>query len=147
MLCSFMFSLCIKPRDVTFTPLMFYTLSSWSCSIFIFIAQLFCLSHSPGPCPLLSPLVRESLIWALVAVQMALCWCFTMGLRSMCLMPRTHTKLLHSSCPMALFVVYLHRYSINRHHCSCVNTYLCTGLRGSCKTTDTMQRQPGHFKL
>lgn len=65
---------------------------------FFVITHLLSLSHSPGPCVSLPPLpcsvppVRESLISALVAVQMALCWCFTMGLRSVCLMPSTHSN-------------------------------------------------------
>lgn len=57
-----------------------------------FISDLFNTLQVPLWAPPLGPPVCESLISALVAVQMALCWCFTMGLRSVRLMPSTHSN-------------------------------------------------------
>lgn len=95
MLCSFLFSSCTNLWDVgtgCFDVPDMIELIKWNVSL-----SLICIVflHSPGPCvslPLHGPPVCESLISALVAVQMALCWCFTMGLRSVCLMPSTHSN-------------------------------------------------------
>lgn len=83
------------------TAFMFQTWSSRSGPIQIFLdywfVSFFFLQPPPTPrslCPSHPsiPPVCESLVSALVAVQMALCWCFTMGLRSVCLMPSTHSN-------------------------------------------------------
>lgn len=87
--------LCAQTSEICATTLMFQTWSRWSSPIEMFLCHwsVFFI-YTPGPCvpPPLDPPVCESLISALVAVQMALCWCFTMGLRSVCLMPSAHSN-------------------------------------------------------
>lgn len=99
--------------------LMFYTSFNWSSLIFFsryhwFVLPFITLQHPPS-----CPPVCKSLISALVAVQMALCWCFTMGLRSVCLLPSTYSKLLHSSCLVALFAVRPSWFSSTHHRVNC----------------------------
>lgn len=68
----------------------------FKCFFVLFCFVFFFYLHSPGPCvpppPQLPCVLVPRLL--LVAVQMALCWCFTMGLRSVCLcfMPSTHSN-------------------------------------------------------
>lgn len=79
---------CVDPEDHT----------QFKCLFVLFLSLISFFIYVPGPRapPPLPPTnglpVCESLIAALVAVQMALCWCFTIGLRSVCLMPLTHTQ-------------------------------------------------------
>lgn len=76
--------------------------------------------YTPGPCvpPPPGPPVCKSLISALVAVQMALCWCFTIGLRSVCLMPSAHstsTRQLSHSYHLVFFVKKIPQHASGLH--------------------------------
>lgn len=74
----------------------------------VFCCWLVIFIYTSGPCvpPPPGPPVCKSLISALVAVQMALCWCFTIGLRSVCLMPSAHSNFHTTAVPFLSFGVF-----------------------------------------
>lgn len=129
--------LCAQTSEIFASTLMFQTWSRWSSPIEMFLCHWFVFSiYTPGPCvpPPLDPPVCESLISALVAVQMALCWCFTMGLRSVCLMPSAHSNFSTPAVSFLFLYIYIFKwFSIKHQGCSCTDTWLYRGLvlRGS----------------
>lgn len=102
--------------------------------------------HFRSLCPSLPllppPTVCESLISALVAVQMALCWCFTIGLRSECLMPSAHSNFSTTAVSFLSFGVFIKWFPHERQGYSCLHgDIVAFVLGGSFKTTDEACRQ------